>query len=490
MSMTPITPDLVPQADQMTENDSVLGLRLVNGVKKWYYYARNVLLPAILPNGNWAIGGVDTGQPSKAPFIQIHYSVNKEDWHGEYEEGDKWQRVSTDGGVTWGNTMPIAGAVDSVNGKVGEVKLSLEDLNAAAADHTHPFADPSGRLRYLGEWAVGPCEVNDVVLHNNILYHCYANPDLTGIAAPPDMPDRWQVMVKPPTTPAQVGLSNVANERQYSAEYPQPTLNGLHHSFYEYRKGVCFDVPELSHLIWDTYNIGDYVAFDDANRAAAAVGKRLPTQAEFQALLALPNVWDNNLRGCWVAATQADLDSRNLTRCLFLPAVGLRLTNGFLSSQSAWGYYWSSTQFAGNTNHGILMWLYSNGNQPDALDKGSGLSVRCVQDSSQKLLVADKLSTERSSTWTQGNITNGRYHIVGNRVFISAMRNVTGSLSSVSISPLPERPKFTEYLSAILYSTSGGRTALYCHASPGSNSLFIDGDIRAGDIVINGSYEF
>lgn len=74
---------------------------------------------------------------------------------------------------------------------------------------------------------------------------------------------------------------------------------------------------EINGLLWDTENLeinGQvYFTHDEALKASASVGKRLPTTEEFESLLSLGWEWSGTDKGIWIAKDK-----------LFLPAAGYR----------------------------------------------------------------------------------------------------------------------------------------------------------------------
>jgi len=121
-------------------------------------------------------------------------------------------------------------------------------------------------------------------------------------------------------------------------------------------------------------------------------GWRLPTRAEFQALLdSAGSTWvaaytrGNEVAGRFFGPNHASCKfaaGGSMDGCVFLPAVGLRLnTDGSLNNQGSNGYYWSSTHYSGSGN--VLSYNFtfssSSSNSNNYLPKAFGSSVRCVQ---------------------------------------------------------------------------------------------------------------
>lgn len=154
---------------------------------------------------------------------------------------------------------------------------------------------------------------------------------------------------------------------QYKKEYPQSI--------------------ELCGLLWDTENLAiggyekdghHYYTWQEAMDAAKAVGKRLPTWQEWEALCDLGSTWDDELKGRWFGGNH-NSDHKG---SLFLPAAGLRNNNsGELANTSSNGYYWSSSpNYGGNNNAGNLNFNSGNVYPLDYSNRASGFSVRCVQN--------------------------------------------------------------------------------------------------------------
>ncbi len=93
---------------------------------------------------------------------------------------------------------------------------------------------------------------------------------------------------------------------------------------------------------WDTSNIADYASQDELTPLLQRTGRRLPTIGEMRKLRTLPWIWDDNLRGCWIAEREIDL--KNPDRSLFLPAMGFQTdATGEIQSLGEFGHYWSQT---------------------------------------------------------------------------------------------------------------------------------------------------
>lgn len=154
---------------------------------------------------------------------------------------------------------------------------------------------------------------------------------------------------------------------QYKKEYPQSI--------------------ELCGLLWDRDNLTiggyekdghHYYTWHEAMEAAKSVGKRLPTQYEWEALCDLGSTWDDELKGRWFGGNH-NSDHKG---SLFLPAAGLRVSNsGELAYTSSNGYYWSSSPYYGGNNYaGSLYFRSGNVGPLDGIGRANGFSVRCVQN--------------------------------------------------------------------------------------------------------------
>lgn len=115
----------------------------------------------------------------------------------------------------------------------------------------------------------------------------------------------------------------------------------------------------LNGINWDAENLkvnGEtHFTYEEAQREAYKLGKRLPTKREFEELLELPHVWDTNRRGMWFSENISDLKS---DQSLFLPADGNCYDDGvLLNNVGEYGYYWSATP-RGINNTFILFFGY------------------------------------------------------------------------------------------------------------------------------------
>ena len=136
----------------------------------------------------------------------------------------------------------------------------------------------------------------------------------------------------------------------------------------------------LNGLEWDTENLEvngkTYFTYEEAKAEAERLGKRLPTKNEFEELLKLPHIFDQEKHGMWFAEDQIDLKSDKL---LFLPAAGYRNnSSSTMNLVGQYGFYWSATH--GGTTYAYYLYFIgalqgmTNGN------RSNGFSVRCVSD--------------------------------------------------------------------------------------------------------------
>ena len=112
----------------------------------------------------------------------------------------------------------------------------------------------------------------------------------------------------------------------------------------------------LNGLVWDKENLvvdgKTHFTYEEAKAEATKLGKRLPTKNEFEELLKLPHVFDEEKHGMWFAKNQEDLKSG---KSLFLTAYRLN---------------------SNKTNNGSMFML--NGNYM--------YTIRCVSDIKQETM--------------------------------------------------------------------------------------------------------
>lgn len=97
--------------------------------------------------------------------------------------------------------------------------------------------------------------------------------------------------------------------------------------------------------------------------------KRLPTKAEFDALLKLTYEWDEKRNGLLITS-----DNGNW---LFFPALGCKYNAGVYNVYYS-GYYWSATQ--SSEDEAMYLHFYYNGNNMNDIRRLNGHSVRLISD--------------------------------------------------------------------------------------------------------------
>ena len=140
------------------------------------------------------------------------------------------------------------------------------------------------------------------------------------------------------------------------------------------------DTIVLNGLLWDTENLNingkTHFTYEEAKVGAAKRGKRLPTKNEFEALLQLPHVFDQEKHGIWFAEKEADLKNE---KSLFLRTAGIRYNGDtVIENAGKFGYYWSDTP------DDIYEAYYLFFGSADAFrfsgSRKTSLTVRCVLD--------------------------------------------------------------------------------------------------------------
>ena len=114
-------------------------------------------------------------------------------------------------------------------------------------------------------------------------------------------------------------------------------------------------------------------AADDAATAALGTGTRIPTKAEWQELLDNTTAeWTtvNNVYGLKFTATNGN--------SVFLPAAGIR-NNSSLNNVGMFGYYWSSSLYADDSDAAWEWVFYSDYQGLGCLGRDNGFSVRAVR---------------------------------------------------------------------------------------------------------------
>ena len=120
-------------------------------------------------------------------------------------------------------------------------------------------------------------------------------------------------------------------------------------------------------------------------------GWRLPTQAELTALYNAGSTWANaNAKGNAVAGrffgscTNSTLPNNMTANCTFLPAVGSRYSRSLadfppsVGQLGSAGFYWSSTN--SSSTEAYHLYFDSSNRSVSAIEKGYGMSVRCVMN--------------------------------------------------------------------------------------------------------------
>lgn len=114
---------------------------------------------------------------------------------------------------------------------------------------------------------------------------------------------------------------------------------------------------------------------DDVANIKWGGGWRMPTQSEFQELMDYCTwTWttQNGVNGYRVTGIKSGYTDRSI----FLPAAGYRYDTS-LHDAGSYGYYWSSSLYAGYPRDAWLLYFYS-GNHITYFYRGYGLSVRPV----------------------------------------------------------------------------------------------------------------
>lgn len=145
------------------------------------------------------------------------------------------------------------------------------------------------------------------------------------------------------------------------------------------------NVIVLNGLEWDTENLviddKTHFAYEEAKTEAAKLGKRLPTKSEFEALLQLHHVFDEEKYGMWFAKNQTDLKS---DKSLFLPAAGFtHVSLCYISDVGENGCYWSDTLYLQTKSAYRLNFNKINNGNMYMLDGKYSYTVRCVTDIKQ-----------------------------------------------------------------------------------------------------------
>ena len=150
------------------------------------------------------------------------------------------------------------------------------------------------------------------------------------------------------------------------------------------------NVIVLNGLAWDTENLvidgKTHFTYEDAKAEAAKRGKRLPTKSEFEALLQLPHVFDEEKHGMWFSENQVDLKS---DKSLFLPAAGFtHVSLCYLNYIGEHGFYWSDTLYYLNTKEVYRLNFSKKNNNGNMcmFSKDYMYTVRCVSNIKQETM--------------------------------------------------------------------------------------------------------
>ena len=145
------------------------------------------------------------------------------------------------------------------------------------------------------------------------------------------------------------------------------------------------NVIVLNGLEWDTENLvidgKTHFAYEESKTEVVKLGKRLPTKSEFEALLQLHHVFDEEKHGMWFAENKSDLKS---DKSLFLPAAGFtHVSLCYISDIGENGCYWSDTLYLQTKSAYRLNFNKSNNGNMYILDGRYSYTVRCVIDIKQ-----------------------------------------------------------------------------------------------------------
>ena len=136
---------------------------------------------------------------------------------------------------------------------------------------------------------------------------------------------------------------------------------------------------ELNGLIWDTENLEvngkTYFTYEEAKAEAERLGKRLPTDNEFNRLLK-HYLWDADKKGMLFAEKAEDLKTE---KSLFFPAAGyIDEGNTIILKTGINGRYWSNTTTT--FSHAANLSVSSNCATMFGGIRKDCFSVRCVSD--------------------------------------------------------------------------------------------------------------
>jgi len=157
----------------------------------------------------------------------------------------------------------------------------------------------------------------------------------------------------------------------------------MYTSFYQFNRNVAW--PASGTVTGWNETIIEDLNWTPANNPCPT-GWRLPTRIELTALDALGSTWveayarGNAVAGRYYGPNHATCSlTGDMTGCIFLPAAGLRSSNGVFGSQGVRARFWSSRQSHPTTGYNMM--FTSTESTPDlaAGVKALGLSVRCVR---------------------------------------------------------------------------------------------------------------
>ena len=147
---------------------------------------------------------------------------------------------------------------------------------------------------------------------------------------------------------------------------------------------------KLNGLVWDTENLSingkTHFTFKEAKAEVDKLGKRLPTKYEFDSLLQLPHVFDEEKHGMWFSENQVDLKS---DKSLFLPAAGFtHVSLCYLNYIGEHGFYWSDTLYYLNTKEVYRLNFNKKNNNGNMcmFSKDYMYTVRCVSNIKQETM--------------------------------------------------------------------------------------------------------
>lgn len=153
------------------------------------------------------------------------------------------------------------------------------------------------------------------------------------------------------------------------------------------------DTIVLNGLAWDTENLEvngkTYFTYEEAKAEAERLGKRLPTDNEFNRLLK-HYLWDSDKKGMLFAEKAEDLKTE---KSLFFPAAGyIDEGNTIILKTGINGRYWSDTPT--NNFHAANLSVSSNCATMFGGIRKDCFSVRCVSDIKKQEIMKTKQEIE------------------------------------------------------------------------------------------------